>query len=220
MRLLIRPFSLWVAYSLTKPSEIQKMLPSNLALAPVRLLKEESTPVVPKLLFNSYDVSSTWMNGHRVDIQTFALDRRKKTVHLVVLDCLSNVPMWDPVYGVRKGNSNVLRRRDKNDFGSVQIKKGKQLMFDVNGSSIRKDVLPDKTFVVDANRECYFGNCFPGYKMRFDEDAVMGPVYNMNVRSVICNNMWNEYRKQTPSHVFVHKAQMTFDIHVPELWYS
>lgn len=93
--MIIRPLSLWVAYTLTNPSAIQRRLPDNLRLAPVRLLSTDSKVAAPspKLLFNSYDVSSTWMKGHRLDIQTFAVGVHKDTVHLVVLNRIECVRM-------------------------------------------------------------------------------------------------------------------------------
>ncbi|OUU49597.1 MAG: hypothetical protein CBC12_07175 [Candidatus Puniceispirillum sp. TMED52] len=221
MKLLIKPLSLWVAYTLTKPDSIQTMLPSNLMLAPVRLLSTDAAlNASPKLLFNSYDVSSTWMKGHRLDIQTFAVDQRENTVHLVVLDCVSNVPMWDPTNGLQKGNANVMRKRVKDEYGTLVIKKRGDVKFKVQGPFQGDEIVPDRKFIVDANKECYFGDSFPGYKMDFDEDMIMGPVIRMPLKNVKKNSLWVKYRSSRPSHVFVHKKAMTFDVRVPELWYT
>jgi hypothetical protein len=221
MKLLIQPLSLWVAYTLTKPDAIQNMLPSNLVLAPVRLLSTDSAlQASPKLLFNSYDVSSTWMEGHRLDIQTFAVDPCKNTVHLVVLDCVSNVPMWDPVNGLQKGNANVKRTRVRNEYGALVISQQGNVTFNVKGDFQGVEIVPDRKFVVDANRECYFGDSYPGYKMRFDDDMIMSPVLRMPLNSVKKNSLWRRYRSIRPSHVFVHQKTMIFDVSVPDLWYT
>lgn len=217
--MLIRPLSLWVAYTLTSPSAVQRRLPDNLKLAPVRLLSTDSHVAAPspKLLFNSYDVSSTWMKGHRLDIQTFAADVHKDTVHLVVLDCVSNVQMWDPQNGIRRANAVVSRRRAGEDFGRLCISRRKKTLFEVEGCMYNETNIPDREFIVDANRECYFGNTFPGYKMSFDEEEIMRPVRRLPLSSVKTNALWKSVRSKRPSHAFVHTGPMTFDVKVPEM---
>jgi hypothetical protein len=155
-----------------------------------------------------------------MEIQTFAFDPNKNTVHLVVLDCLSDVPMWDPVNGIQGGNIDVVRKRVKDDFGSIILKRKNDVHFHVNGSLCSTQVVPDRTFVVDANKECYFGNSYPGYKLTFDEDAIMGPVRCLPLNSVTSNTLWEECRSSKPSHTFVHQTPMVFDVDVPELWYG
>lgn len=225
MRLHIRPLSLWVAYTLTDPVALQNMLPPNLKLAPTRLLSTDAaSPSAPKLLFNSYDVSSTFMKGHRLDIQTMAMDRETKTMHLVVLDCLSNVAMWDPSKGLQASNAQVRRRHTPESFGQVKItQRNRQppcFLVHNTTSSSSSPIVPDFRFVVEANRECYFGDARPGYKMRFDEAQVMHPVRKLALSSVKHNTLWKSVRSPRPSHAFVHTSRMTFDVDVPELWYS
>ena len=222
MRLQIQPLSLWVAYTITRPDAIEQMLPPNLRLASTRILSEDtsySSPA-PKLLFNSYDVASTFMRGHRLDIQTLAYDEDKKTIHLVLLDCLSNTFIWDPLNGVRSGNAHVKRKHTKKRFGPLSIARRGVPQLEVEGTMGDALVEPDRKFIVDANRECYFANVSAGYKMTFDEDAIMAPVKCLPLASVSTNKLWKSYRSPRPSHVFVHTMPMTFDVAVPELWYS
>ena len=111
MRLHIHPSSLWIAYGIRRPSEVQARLPANLRLASVPLYANDKRPS-PKLLFNAYDVTSEprYMHGHRIDVQTIAYDTRRHTVHLVVLDCITDAAHWDPSAGIRMfGNARCSR---------------------------------------------------------------------------------------------------------------
>ena len=62
------------------PSKIQNMLPANLKLTNVRIYGSDVP--MPKLLFNSYDVESQWMRGHRFN---YAITEQK-TIH-IILSC-------------------------------------------------------------------------------------------------------------------------------------
>lgn len=223
MRLLVRPLSLWVAYTLTSPKEVARLLPEGLVPAPARLLcSDTGIPPSPKLLFNAYEVSSTFMRGHRLEIQTLALDTRYNTLHLVVLDCLSNAPSWDPSKGVYPPNSGVVRKRVPPDFGTISFTdpSSGDPLFKVEGSLSSEDTTPESSFVVEANRLCYFGNSSQGYHMTFDEKKVTSPVRRLSLSSVRNNELWKGCRSRRPSHVFAHTGSMEFDVHVPELWYG
>ena len=79
--------------------------------------------------------------------------------------------------------------------------------------------LPNKVFIVDANRKCYFGNHSVGYNMSFQEAQLMKPVRMLkNVK--IENTLWTRFRRDTPSHTFYHEQPMTFHVHLPDMWYD
>lgn len=225
MRLTISPGSLWLGYEATHTKELQALLPDHLTLARGVKLFGKETPMSPRLLFNAYHVRSPWMQGHRVDVQTLARDRCTGTLHLVVLDCVSDTFTWDPVQGVRGANARVVHRQRRTSqseapFGPLVVR---ELYRDtpclqVSGRVGTSDVVPDERFVVEANRVCYFGNVDTGYHMTFDEQAVMAPVRRL--RDVNASNtLWEHYRRSRPSHAFVHTRSMTFDVSVPDLWY-
>lgn len=222
MRMSVLPGSLWVAYVLTQPAKVQRMLPPDLELAPVRLLEGDASGV-PRLLFNSYDVSSHWMKGHRCDVQVFARHRITRTPHLVVLECWSNTMLWNPRDGVRFPNAEVHRRRarrDPLDFGLLTMRaRGEApVSFCVQGRMEPQGVSPDRTFVVEANRECFFGTEPEGLKMRFDEDQLLSEVRCLPRGAVKTNTLWSEVRASRPSHVFVHARAMNFDVTIPDTW--
>ena len=73
MKLKILPNALWLAYTLTDPTLVGKMIPKHLELAKVSPLSGMSGNEM--LMFNAYGIKSRWMNGHRIDIQTFAKDK-------------------------------------------------------------------------------------------------------------------------------------------------
>ena len=223
MRLTVQPFSLWVAYAITAPRAVQRLLPDHLRLSPTKLLSTDRTSSC-KLLFNSYDVtSSPWMKGHRVEVLTMAFDPSEKTHHLVILDCLSNVASWDPVNGVQPANAQVKRRRmrsDATDFGRLEIVKDGVTQLEVAGKTVPPYVVPDRRFVVDANRKCYFKNFPMGIDMTFQDESVMTPVLRLPRSSVRRNALWQAVRSPRPSHTFVHTREMGFDVKVPDLWYT
>lgn len=221
MKLRILPGSLWLAYGIVNKEYVQSCLPERLALAPLRIFRGDDAEE-PKLLFNCYDVdASPWMKGHRVEIQTLAVDRETLHPHLVILDVLSDTMMWDPCHGVRKGNALVARDpvappRDLS-LRIVDRRRGRPLL-SVQGQTGRKRD-PDRRFVVDANRACYFGTHPIAYPMEFDEKSVRSPVRTLN-RLRIDNRLWEDVRRTLPTHAFYHEQPMDFSVHVPELWYD
>ena len=222
MRLSIRPLSLWVAYTLTSPQAVTRLLPEGFVPAPTRLLMEDSGMMPsPKLLFNAYEVSSTFMKGHRLEVQTLAYDTKRKSLHLVVLDCFSNAPSWDPGKGVYSSNARVERRRAPRDFGSISFSDTSGApLFQVEGSLDERTCTPEPSFVVQGNRVCYFRNSSRGYPMTFDEESVLQPVRKLCLSTGIKNELWRGCRSPRPSHVFAHTEAMEFDVQVPELWYG
>ena len=221
MKLRILPGSLWLAYGIVNREYVQSRLPEGLSLAPLRIFKGEDAEE-PKLLFNCYDVAaSPWMRGHRVEIQTLAVEEETLRPHLVILDVLSDTMRWDPCHGVRQGNAVV--KRDvplpPRDF-SLRIvdKSTKTPLLSVQGQTGRKRD-PTRRFVVDANRACYFGTHPIAYPMQFDEKSVMSPVRTLN-RLDLDNRLWEDVRRTLPSHAFYHEQPMQFSVDVPDLWYD
>lgn len=218
MRLQIRPPSLWLAYDLTRPDIVAKMLPEHLTLASVPLLRTDRCNG-PKLLINAYDVSSLWMNGHRVEVQTIAKDTRRNTIHFVILQCLSNVNQWDPLDGVQTSNAVCRRRHTDTTFDLSVTSKDKLGSFNVTGTYARDDTAVSRRFVVDANLECYYRTHPDPFPLTFDEDEVLHPVRRLT-SVAIQNTLWSRVRKLRPSHVFVHRRPMTYRVDVANLWYD
>jgi hypothetical protein len=235
MRLRIHPLSLWLAYGVRNPRRLQGLLPPELELAPVRLLADDTPPfVAPRLLFNAYDVSSTWMTGHRVEVQTLAVHRIKRTPHLVVLDVVTDAMHWDPVNGLQSPNAVVSRPAlapgptphgaDARRAYALRVvhrrpATSRDAVLDVRGWLEARAVAPDRRFVVDANRACYFGNSSLRMPMHFQADALMHPVRRL-ARPHVTNELWRSWRHPRPSHVFVHERAMDFKVNVPGLWYD
>lgn len=220
MRLHIHPYSVWVGYDITRPDVIQSLLPPHLSLASIPILARDRH-YKPKLLFNSYDLSSTWMTGHRLEIQTVARDRRLNTVHLVVLECFSDATLWNPIDGVRPPNARCALRlapaRRPRDL-SLSVQSACRVGLTLNGT-IDKATRISSSFAVDANRRCYFGTHPQPYPLSFDEREVLAPV-SLFSSLRIRNNLWANVRTSSPSHSFVHTSPMHFDVAVKELWYD
>lgn len=217
MRLHILRGSLWLAYDIVNPSTITRLLPTELKLADVPLLGDDScddTTHVPKLLFNAYGVTSNWMNGYRVDIQTIAKHRNDGTLHLVVLDCITNTLQWDPCNGVQWPNARVYHPPIHADVSvCVHARKTPSRKLIVHGTLGEMRPI-DTRFAVEANRVCYFRNTSSGFPMRFDETHVARPVRTL-LLDRIQNDFWKEYRSDEVTHAFVHESPMEFDIEVP-----
>lgn len=206
MKLRISQNSLWLCYALSNPSLIRQMIPPDLEIAKVTPV--EGIKPREMLMFNAYKVKcAPWMQGARVDVQTFARNKETGTAHLVVLDVLTDTRNWDPINGLTKPNSIV----------SIKEHPG----IDVNFDGIHKFCIkgcpgkclePNYTFIVEANRKCYFGNYSKGYDMNFDEKEVMHQVTEItNLK--IENTCWKKFRGGLIT-AFKHTKPMYFNVHV------
>lgn len=218
MRMTVRGGSLWIAYTITRPREVVRLLPPHLELCGAPLLEDETALVpTPKLLFNAYEVVAPWMRGHRVEINVLGRDRRTGAVRFVVLDCLSDTLRWDPRDGVQGANARVVySRTDPHAYrlevvGTAPCAREARL---AASGTYGAERAVDRRFAVDANRECYFGHVPTPIPMRFNETNVLRPVRALRGFSV-ANTMWRDVRSARPSHVFVHPHAMTFDVDVP-----
>ena len=206
MKLKISRNSLWLCYSLLNPSLLNTLIPPGLEIAKVSPI--EGVRPREMLLFNAYEVDAApWMKGARVDIQTFVRDKESGTAHLVVLDVLSDTRNWDPVNGITRPNSGVNVKHTPGidvQFAGVDI-------FSVKGNPGKKRK-PNYTFIVEANRKCYFSNFKRGYEMYFNEDEIMHPVTELKDLK-IKNSCWNDFRGCMIT-AFKHNIPMEFDVQV------
>ena len=62
-------------------------------------------------------------------------------------------------------------------------------------------------------RECFFGRTPAPFAMSFNETRVAQPVRRVRV-DALQNELWREWRVDTPSHAFVHEHDMVFDVDV------
>lgn len=214
MRMTIRPGSLWLAYTVTSRPAIQTLLPPSLDLASCSLLRDDASSFpTPKLLFNVYTVDAgLTMQGVRADVLTLARHKRDQTMHLVILDCLTNTLRWDPVDGVGKPNAFCKHTWAKEENASWMVRTSKDLMMVDAAPGRQRDI--DWTFAVEANLACYFQNVDHPYTMSFDEDEIMRPVRMLLPSHDIINTFWHEHRSKRPSHVFCHEHPMHFDVYV------
>lgn len=219
MRLVIQPGSLWLAYDITHPAEIEKLLPPQLSLAENIRLLDKDAQAGPKLLFNVYDIDSLWMRGSRVEIQTIARHREHDTPHLVIFECLSNTMSWDPISGVAEPNALCTRVRQPLKYPNFKINvTTPNSTLIVDGDIGRYDQISYK-FSVECNRQCYFGNFPTPFNMNFNDKEISKPIQRLKVPRVV-NTHWKKVRKQSPSHVFIHPHRMCFDVNVPGMWYD
>ena len=221
MRMRISPGSLWLAYDVVRPKAIQQQLPPQLQLASSPLFAD-SADRQPKLLFNAYAVDSRWMRGHRVDVQVLARHRRRGTLHLVVLDCVSDTLLWDPENGVRMPNAGrtwLDPRGARYVFDMRAAARPREPLLAVRGAKARALTRVGKQFAVDANRACYFGTHEAAFAMNFDEISVGRPVRRL-VGVQAHNALWRDFRGEAPSHAFIHEHAMDFDVDVSGHRYS
>lgn len=212
MRLTVLPRSLWIAYTITRPSSIRPLLPPDMDLAVSPLLTDEHARLPsPKLLFNVYDVSSAWMHGTRLEIVTLVRHRRTSRLHFCVLECFTNTLQWDPDRGIRLANAKITRPSPGHDDYTLQVRSLKDRLFLRARQGPTRPI--DRRFAVDANRVCYFGTSSQPFAMTFDETQLMQPVRDVAVTSLE-NTYWQTVRARYPSHVFIHPHAMDFDVDV------
>lgn len=212
----IAPGSLWIAYTITSTSSVQKRLPPQLRLASSALLNEDRAAFpTPKLLFNVYRVESEWgMRGMRTEILTLGRHRKTRKLHFVILDCYTDTMQWDPVHGVRPGNACFFRPPHTHDDlkYAVGMKNSRDRLV-VRGTRAASRTLTHK-FAIESNLACFFQHAPTAYTMRFNESDVLQPVRDLSPVD-ITNTLWSDVRSRRPSHVFCHEREMTFDVDVP-----
>lgn len=220
MKLRVLPNSLWLVYNALNVPAIEKLLPPDLKLANVRVFDTDVPR--PKLMFNSYDVESKWMNGHRLEIVTIARSKLTRTLHFVVLDCVSNALMWDPIDGIRLPNGKCNLNVEGNDQFKLAIDKrflweDKSGMFRVEGGKQTKPTAVSKQFSIYPNYLCYFKHFDKPFPMRFDESIVAQRVRKLSITSLE-NDLWEDFRESIPTHSFVYDSCM--DFYVDEVSFS
>lgn len=209
MKLKIARNSLWVCYSLMNPSVLNHMVPHHLEIADISPV--EGTEPCKMLLFNAYELTSLpWINGARVDIQTFARDRITGTPHLVILEVLTDTRSWDPINGLTGPNSKAsFDHRSGTNVNFVTLDGTNEFSMSGCPTGMRT---PNHTFIVEANRKCFFGNFRRGYNMDFVEEEIMHPVTDLtNVK--IENTLWSDVRGDFVT-AFKHNTPMEFNVNV------
>ena len=214
MRMNILPGSLWLAYTITSPSNVQSLLPASLKLSSCALLQDEASAFpAPKILFNIYTVDAGLaMQGVRADVLTLAQHRRERTMHLVMLECFTNTLHWNPVEGVSKANAYCVQGYKAGERAIWTVRTKRDVLSVDAVPTTTKEL--DWTFAVEANLACYFQNVDRAYTMDFDEEQIMRPVRALRPSRPIVNTFWREHRSKAPSHIFFHERPMAFDVHV------
>ena len=216
MKLKILPNSLWVAYKLTDPDIVSDMIPKHLELTKVSPLSESKEHEM--LLFNAYAIRSRWMNGHRIDIQTFARDKKHGTPHLVILDVITDTMSWDPIHGITPPNAQI--NYSTNNLTAVSLSTTPRRVHSSsvcgNPSHARK---LNYDFAVNANRKSYYRDVPLGYEMTFKEQEIMKDVLDFkNLR--IINTHWESVRKSNPEVVFRHQQPMDFTVKISPMFFE
>jgi hypothetical protein len=72
----------------------------------------------------------------------------------------------------------------------------------------------DKRFAVESNYNCYFKNSEISANLDFDVENIMKPVRKLKLLN-LTNDLWTEYRTETPEIVFMHEHEMNFKASIP-----
>ena len=216
MKLNILPNSLWVAYTLKDTDTVSNIIPKHLELAKISPLS--GIPADEMLMFNAYGIKSRWMKGHRIDIQTFARDKKHGTPHLVILDVITDTMNWDPVNGITSPNAYI--KYSSNNFTAVSLSNILRPIpcFSISGNSFNTRTL-NYDFAVNANRKCYYRDVPVGYEMTFEEQEIMKDVIDFN-NLQITNTLWEEVRKSNPEVVFMHQQPMDFTVKISPIFFD
>ena len=201
MQMKILRNALWVGFSLTELNqrEIGKLLPDFLQLAPVSPLAG-MTPE-PMLLFNAYRVQSRWMNGVRLDVQTFAVDSVTGTHHLVILDVVTDTPQWDPKNGLAPPNAVSSFDRTGRQVELSDATSGETL-FAFNANSSPGLEVPISLLCGATGNASWLTT-----QMHFDEEEVMHNVHQIQTLSGTIGMSASAPLKVGP-HAFLHPQPM------------
>ena len=224
MKLSILPGSLWLAYYLSPDgiTNLSSMIPAQTRLVSSRLTAsrfvgdENWNAEHPLLLFNAYKISSKFMVGNRIDIQTIVQDVITQKKHLVILDVLTDTLDWNPQSGIRLPNTrfrSVMKRKNNDLRFEYQAKRGKQKLRlgAVSHSDAYREI--DYRFAVEANLQCFYRSFPTAYSMDFDHRIVSSPVRIMET-DYLENPFWRDERSTEPPKVFLHEHAMEFDVDV------
>ena len=103
--------------------------------------------------------------------------RRRSQTHFVVLDCLSDTLLWDPIAGVKLPNSVPNTERSFNSRnGRVAVRvqgNDRRRGFRLRGSMHSSRHALSAEFAVDPNRECLFSSHPVGFPMQIPSQ---GPI--------------------------------------------
>tara|TARA_Y100001970_G_scaffold292154_1_gene432220 strand:- start:4631 stop:5275 length:645 start_codon:yes stop_codon:yes gene_type:complete len=209
INLKIKPYSLWLSYNILNQNAIQDMLPPGMKLAKIKV-SDDNDCVKPKLLFNCYNIDSFWMKGSRLEIMTIA--QTDTNFHFVVLDCISNTLRWDPINRIKGPNGKIKFNyiQDKLNY-DVIAKNKKVLSFTGKPLDLIKMT---EDFAIKSNYMCFFRESSIPISLKFNEDEIMRPVRKLEILN-ITNDLWKNYREETPEHVFMHEHIMNFGTKLP-----
>ena len=211
MKMRILPRSLWLAYPITRLKTIAALLPERMTIGYSPLVNDNRMKMqAPKLLFNAYEVESPWMCGTRVDVCVLAQHCDTGRLHLVVLDCLSDVMRWNPRDGIQSPNARRVRQSIDDGY-HMCIKNSRDAL--CLSANVMETCNIDWRFSVEANRVCFYQKCNTPFSMRFNETLVAQPVRRLNVDGVR-NTLWSHVRGSRPTHAFIHPHEMTFDVDI------
>lgn len=209
INLKIKPYSLWLSYNMLNHKLITYMLPRGMEIANIKLSENYET-IGPKLLFNCYNIESRWMKGSRLEILTIA--QKDNNFHFVILDCLTNTGQWDPVNRVKPPNADIKFNYNQEILNHEVIDYNKKKLL-ITGEA-QQLITIDKRFAVDSNYKCHFKNSEISVNLDFDVENIMKPVRKLKLLN-LTNDLWTEYRTETPEIVFMHEHEMNFKASVP-----
>ena len=154
----------------------------------------------PKLLFNAYQVDSSWMRG-RLAPRRAASRERATTLRA---STASRTRCRERRRAPTRGGASA---------PPCASTRTRVHVFAVDAVHCRpRPIAP--TFAVEANEACYFRNTDVPYPMRFDVREVCAPVRELAPAKPVQNTLWADVRSRYPSHLFVHPHSMTYDVDV------
>ena len=204
MPLNVKRGSLWLGYNLKNTKVIENMIPKGFKLSTCKLLCED-TKSSKKLLYNIYNIESTFMKGTRLEVVTI-VENHKGKKSFVVLDCMSNTMHWNPQQGILLPNA----------FGHTSLKDdciNTHFMttrgpFIYKGRLLRKKK-PRRDFVIESNDNCFFKDTQVPVALHFDEKQISQSV---TVLETTHNFVipW-QFLCAERTHAFVHDFDMEYN---------
>lgn len=210
----VLPNSIWVGYRIRNETLISKRLPPDLYLSPIKIFPNSKPDKF--VFFNFFQVNSTYLQGHRLEIVTVAHDPITNQKRFVILDYFSNTISSDP--------ENLFKRSNSRNMNILSIKNLLCAYLDdkyvfVGEKNRSPNVRLSAEFALGCNHNIFYGSNTshaPNYLTFNDND-----VSNVRVFSdfnVMTNTSWEDAIYEKPVISFYYPHQVNFKIKTHKWW--
>lgn len=210
--------ALWSVHSVKSPTKLERLLPSGLTLAKVRVLKTDTLPRAC-ICINTFRVHTPLFRGTRAELVTLARSRNGG-LHFVVIDCLSDTFSWMPGQGVRGATTDFAPAKWRvANCVRVRASSGARVQYALSGR-VGSAVGLTREFAIEANELCYTASNARPIQLLFSPATVGADVMRMRSIECICAHPeWAGLVGPVRS-AFLHPHPMLFVVVLPLAFFA